>query len=66
MTAFKEATGIDIPIRLVGRRDGDVSSSVANVEKAKKLINFGCENNLLDMCIDAWNWKKRNPRGFSH
>ena len=65
INTFKTATGIEIKYRFVDRRSGDVDICYADVSKAKRLLNWKAENNLFDMCRDAWRWQSQNPNGYS-
>lgn len=62
--AFEKATGIAIPYSIVPRRSGDIATCYADVSKAKKLLGWSAQKNLVDMCRDAWNWQKKNPNGY--
>ncbi len=61
---FKKVNNIDLPIKIVGRRDGDVGFVVANNTFAKSLLNWTPLLTLDDMCRDGWKWQKDNPNGF--
>lgn len=61
---FKKENNIDIPFKIVGRRNGDVGYVVANNSYAKSLLNWDPIYNLEDMCRDGWNWQKINPEGY--
>lgn len=45
-----------IPYRVVGRRPGDVMSSVANTERAARELGWCTELSLVDACVDLWNY----------
>ena len=62
---FKKVNNIDLPFKVVGRRDGDIGYVVADNTFAKSLLNWHPILNLEDMCRDGWNWQKNNPNGFS-
>lgn len=62
--AFKEANNIDIQYKIVGRRDGDIDCSYANVNKAKKELGFIASFSIKDACRDSWNFQKKNPQGI--
>jgi len=63
--AFQKASGIEIPFKFVGRRSGDLPFSFANVDKAKRELNFQTEYDIYKMCVDSYNWQKKNPNGLS-
>ena len=62
--AFEKASGVTIKYEIVERRPGDVASLYADTEKAKNEIGFVAQKGIDEMCRDAWNWQKKNPRGF--
>lgn len=63
--AFEKVNEISIPYKIVKRRAGDVASSYANPSKAEKHLNWKTKLNLQDMVRDAWNWQKKNPKGYA-
>ena len=62
--AYEQATGIKINYKIVDRRPGDIDECYANPEKAAKVLGWYAENNIEDMCRDAWNWQRQNPQGY--
>jgi UDP-glucose 4-epimerase len=62
--AFIEATGVNIPYEIVGRRAGDIAECYANADKAKRILGWTAEKTVKDMCADSWRWQKNNPNGF--
>ncbi len=64
INTFKRVNNVDLPFRVVERRDGDVGYVVANNILAKSLLNWKPLLKLEDMCRDGWNWQKNNPNGF--
>jgi UDP-glucose 4-epimerase len=62
---FEKVSGITIPYKFVSKRDGDVETNYANPTKAQKELSWKAENNLENMCLDAWNWQKNNPNGYN-
>lgn len=62
--AFEKANDIKINYQIVGRRPGDICSCYANADKAYKEIGFKTKYTIVDACRDAWNWQKKNPKGF--
>lgn len=55
---FGRAAKMSIPIKFAPRRKGDVSSSYANPNYAKKCIGWEAQRNLRMMCEDSWRWQK--------
>lgn len=62
--AFLESTGQKVPYKFVERRQGDIASCYASADKAKQLLDWSAELNIVDMCRDAWRWQSRNPEGY--
>ena len=62
---FERSNNVTVPRRIVGRRPGDVSKSVADPTLAQRLIGFECKKTLEQMCTDTWNWIQNNPDGYS-
>ena len=59
VNAFKKVNGVDVPYKIVGRREGDIATCYADPSKAKKELGFSCEKTLEDMCRDGWNFQKK-------
>ncbi len=62
--AFEESTGMSVPYEIVDRRVGDIAVCYADVTKASRELNWEAQYGIKDMCRDAWNWQKNNPRGY--
>lgn len=61
---FMEVNDIKIPYRFSQRRDGDAAIIYADPSKAKSYLNWKANRTLNDMLRDAWNFQKKNPRGY--
>jgi UDP-glucose 4-epimerase len=64
ITAFEKASGRKLEYRVGPRRPGDVAESYANVDKARKVLDWRAELTILDAMRDAWNWQlslRNNP-----
>jgi len=62
--AFKDASGQEIPYKVVERRPGDIASCYADPSRAEKELGWKTERDLSAMCKDSWNWQVKNPSGF--
>ncbi|MBN2017060.1 MAG: UDP-glucose 4-epimerase GalE [Candidatus Cloacimonetes bacterium] len=62
--AFENASGKDIPYKIVERRPGDIAVCFADPTRAKKELGWIAEKGILDMCADSWRWQSNNPEGF--
>ena len=65
VSAFEEASGREVPYRIVGPRPGDVPLSFAAVEKAKNILGWTAEYDYKDCARDSWNWQVQNPNGYT-
>lgn len=64
LKAFSSAAGKPIPHQIVGRREGDVATLVADARKAKSELGFTCKYDLSQMCEDLWRWQSTHPTGY--
>lgn len=55
---FENVNDVAVPYEIVTRREGDIVSSIADVMKARTLLNWEANYKLQDMCIDSWKWYK--------
>jgi UDP-glucose 4-epimerase len=55
---FEEATGKHVPYIIGPRREGDIVSTYAGVEKAAELIGWRAEKDLITALTDAWYWQE--------
>lgn len=53
-----EVTGLDVPYKLVGRRQGDPASVLANADKAKNILGWVPQYNLNDIILSDFEWRK--------
>lgn len=61
---FKEASGVDIPYVITGRRAGDIAECYADASLAKEELGWTARYGIREMCADSWNWQKNNPNGY--
>ena len=57
---FEFASGKKIKYEFCRRRSGDTSLLLADVNYAKKVLNWRAKRTLFDMCKDSWNYAKIN------
>ncbi len=65
VNAFAAASGKEIPVKVVGRRAGDIAEIVADAAQAEKILGWKTQRDLNQMCIDHWHWQAKNPDGFA-
>lgn len=62
--AFKSASKVDIPYKIVPRRAGDIAKCYANPSFAKEILGWVAKRTLDEMCEDSWRWQSNNPNGY--
>jgi UDP-glucose 4-epimerase len=60
----ERVSGRPVPYEIVGRRDGDIATSLADPSKANEELGWRADRNLEVMLTDSWNWQSANPEGF--
>jgi len=56
---FEKGTGVKVPYKIVGRREGDIEKVWANPEHANKVLGWTAKETVEDTLVSAWNWQKR-------
>ena len=65
IAAFEKATGVKVPHKIVGRREGDIEQVWANPEKANKVLGWTAQESIEDTLASAWKWQlKLRERGI--
>lgn len=59
INTFEQTTGVKVPHKIVGRREGDIEKVWANPEHANKVLGWTAKETLADTLQSAWNWQKR-------
>ena len=62
--AFEQATGQKVPYEIAGRRAGDTPAVYADPTLAEIELGWKAELSLENICRDAWNWQRKNPKGY--
>jgi UDP-glucose 4-epimerase len=55
--AFERATGVNVPHRIVGRREGDIEQVWANPDHANRVLGWTAKENIDDTLRSAWKWQ---------
>ena len=63
--AFKSASKVDVPYKIVPRRAGDIAKCYANPSFAKEVLGWVATRTLEEMCEDSWRWQSNNPNGYN-
>jgi len=61
---FERASGTPVPYRIAPRRPGDAASCYADPSRAERELGWKTELDLDQMCVDSWNWQRKNPNGY--
>ena len=62
--AFERVNGVRVPYSIKPRRAGDIATCYCNPEKAFRELGWKAQYGIDEMCRDAWNWQKNNPKGY--
>ncbi len=62
--AFEQASGRSIPLEIVDRRPGDISTCYADPHKALAELGWTATRGIEEMCADTWRWQSKNPDGY--
>ncbi len=60
----ENVSGEPIPYEVIGRRDGDIATSLADPSKANEKLSWRADRSIEVMLADSWHWQSRNPNGF--
>ncbi len=55
---FESATGVKVPHKIVGRREGDIDKVWANPKKANEVLGWVADTPLADTMVSAWKWQQ--------
>ena len=55
---FEKATGVKIPYKIVGRREGDIEQVWAAPKKANEVLGWRADTPIADVLQSAWKWEK--------
>ena len=59
---FKKVNKVDVPYKIVGRRDGDIASCYADASKAYRELGWKADRVLDDMVSSAYNFVVNNKK----
>lgn len=55
--AFEQASGRNIPYKVVERRPGDIATCYADTTLAERELGWKAERSIAQMCADSWRWQ---------
>jgi UDP-glucose 4-epimerase len=59
ITAFEKVSGKKLPYKIVGRREGDITSAYANTDKANNVLGWKAQSTLEESLASAWKWEQK-------
>ncbi|WP_016990812.1 UDP-glucose 4-epimerase GalE [Flavobacterium sp. ACAM 123] len=57
--AFEKVSGQELPYKIVGRREGDITSAYANTDKANRVLGWKAQSSLEEAMASAWKWEQK-------
>lgn len=57
--SFEKVSGQKLPYKIVGRREGDITSAYANTDKANNILGWKAESTLDEAMASAWKWEQK-------
>lgn len=64
IAATSSVSGVDIKYEIVGRRAGDIATSLADPSLAHSDLDWRADRNLETMLTDSWRWQSKHPDGY--
>lgn len=63
--SFQKATGVAVPYKIVGRREGDIEQIWADPRYANEVLGWKAQETIEDTLLSAWKWQlKLRDRGI--
>ncbi len=59
ITTFEKVSGKKLPYKIVGRREGDITSAYANTDKANSVLGWKAASTLEHSLASAWKWEQK-------
>ncbi|MDR3340954.1 MAG: UDP-glucose 4-epimerase GalE [Candidatus Symbiothrix sp.] len=59
IAAFEKATGVKVPHKIVGRREGDIEQIWADPRRANEVLGWKAIENIEDTLRSAWKWQQK-------
>ncbi len=57
IASFERVSGKTLPYKIVGRREGDITSAYANTDKANTVLGWRALSTLDEAMASAWKWE---------
>jgi UDP-glucose 4-epimerase len=49
----------NLPYKIVGRREGDITSAYANTDKTNDVLGWKAQSTLEEAMASAWKWEQK-------
>ena len=59
INTFEKATGVKVPHKIVGRREGDIEKVWADPKRANEVLGWTAQETLEDTLRSAWKWQEK-------
>ena len=59
INTIEKVSGKKLPYKIVGRREGDITSAYANTDKANDVLGWKSQLTLEDALVSAWKWEQK-------
>lgn len=59
ITTFEKVSDKKLPYKIVGRREGDITSAYANTDKANTVLGWKANLTLEESLASAWKWEQK-------
>ncbi|HTO35681.1 MAG TPA: UDP-glucose 4-epimerase GalE [Flavobacterium sp.] len=56
---FEKVSGKKLPYKIVGRREGDITTAYANTDKANSILGWKAKLTLKESLASAWKWEQK-------
>lgn len=57
--AFEKVSEQKLPYKIVGRREGDITTAYANTDKANQVLGWRAHSTLEESLASAWKWEQK-------
>ncbi|MCD8178926.1 MAG: UDP-glucose 4-epimerase GalE [Tannerellaceae bacterium] len=65
INAFEKGTGVKVPYKIVGRREGDIEKVWADPDRANNVLGWTAKESVEDTIVTVWKWQlKLRERGI--
>ena len=59
VNTFIQATGVNVPYKIVGRREGDIEKIWGNPSRANEVLGWKATQPLAETLANAWRWQQK-------